>query len=90
MTLLIVIVTCAISIIAFSKRELFNKLLFAPNKILIEKEWYRMVSHGFIHADWMHLFFNMLALYMFGGIVEDYFDAIFGGKSTYYFILLYI
>jgi membrane associated rhomboid family serine protease len=90
MTIIIVVITCVISITAFSKRELFDKFLFVPSKILGNKEWYRLVSHGFIHADWMHLLFNMFVLYLFGSRVEEYFDAIFGDKGLYYFILLYV
>jgi membrane associated rhomboid family serine protease len=34
------------------------------------KEYHRFLSHGFIHADYMHLFFNMFTLYQFGRIAE--------------------
>ena len=34
-------------------------------------EYYRLLSSGFIHSDWNHLFFNMFALYMFGNNVEN-------------------
>ena len=56
------------------------------------KEWWRFFSHGLIHADWMHLIFNMYALYIFGRGVEAMYsnDEIFGAKGPLFFILLYV
>ncbi|NQY11249.1 MAG: rhomboid family intramembrane serine protease [Flavobacteriales bacterium] len=90
MTIPIVVATCIVSIMAFKNREIFNKSMFVPHKILNDKEWYRLVSHGLIHADWMHLGFNMFALFMFGKAVEHHFGRSFGSQGTFYFILLYI
>ncbi|MCH7535849.1 MAG: rhomboid family intramembrane serine protease [Bacteroidetes bacterium] len=90
MSIIIVVITCVISITAFSNKKLFDKFIFVPGRILGNKEWYRLVSHGFIHADGMHLFFNMFVLFLFGSKVEEYFNAIFGDKGIYYFILLYL
>ena len=55
-----------------------------------EKQWYRMLTSGFLHANWIHLAINMFVLYQFGGIVENLFIAPFGevmGRVNY--ILLY-
>ena len=32
---------------------------------------YQVVTHMFMHGDFFHLLFNMFALYMFGGILEQ-------------------
>jgi membrane associated rhomboid family serine protease len=32
--------------------------------------WWQLVSYGFLHGGWGHLFFNMFALYMFGLPIE--------------------
>lgn len=74
MTLIIVIVTSVVSIIAFSNRTLFSKLQFNPYQVYHRKEWYRIITHGFLHADWAHLIINMLVLYSFGTHVEYYFS----------------
>src|SRR5690606_25540007 len=42
---------------------------------------------GFIHADWMHLGFNMLTLYFFGRLVEEYFRQLFAPGV---FVLFYL
>lgn len=45
---------------------------------------WQIVTHMFMHADLMHIFFNMYALYLFGGALENY----WGTKRflIYYFV----
>jgi membrane associated rhomboid family serine protease len=64
--------------------------IFYPPAIDRENQWYRFVSSGFIHADFMHLAFNMYTFYMFGDIVEKTFLDIFGNSGKIFYILLYI
>jgi membrane associated rhomboid family serine protease len=33
-------------------------------------QYWQLVTYGFLHGSWAHLFFNMLALYMFGAEIE--------------------
>lgn len=73
MTLIFVLVTTVISILAFNNGQLFSKLQFNPYQVYHRKEYYRLISHGFIHADWLHLFVNMFVLYSFGTAVENIF-----------------
>lgn len=70
MTILLIVVTSIISIIAFGNQELFSRLQFNAYQIVHRKEYYRMLSHGFVHANWWHLFVNMFVLFMFGRYVE--------------------
>jgi hypothetical protein len=58
------------------------KLILNPYQTKSTKEWYRLFSSGFIHADWMHLFVNMFVLYSFGNIVEYYYQQIFGDIAS--------
>ena len=60
---------------------------FLPVK---HRQWYRFISSGFIHADFIHLLVNMLVLWSFGRVVEYDFARIFGEQATYYFIILYL
>jgi membrane associated rhomboid family serine protease len=62
-------------------------MVFWPAMIRERRQYYRFITSGFIHADWMHLIFNMITLYYFGRIVEIYFQQIFG-KGI--FILFYL
>ena len=91
LTLVFVILTVISSYQAFGDPGLRAKLLFIPTKIKYQKEYYRLLSHGFIHADWMHLILNMFVLYMFGSIVEDVMVTYFGemtGRLLY--LLIYV
>lgn len=90
MTLYILIITVTASIIAFYNRELMSRLIFNPYMIGVRKEWWRFVTCGFIHADWLHLGINMLVFFSFGKVVEMYYAAAFGEKATFYFLLLYL
>jgi len=76
MTIFIIIVTSLISIVAFGNRELFEKLQLNPYKVYHKKEWYRLISHGFLHADWVHLIINMIVLLSFGNAVENIFKQL--------------
>lgn len=88
-TYFIIGVTAVISYIAFSNHELANKLQFNAAQIIHRKQYYRLVSHAFIHANWTHLIVNMMVLYFFGRNSEAYLGYYFGNKATAYFLLLY-
>jgi membrane associated rhomboid family serine protease len=69
-TLIIIVTTCLVSISSFSNRSSYEKLLFDAYLIQHKKQGYRFFTHAFVHADWLHLAFNMYALYGFGTAVE--------------------
>lgn len=75
-TLIIVIITSVISIICFASDALFSRLLFSPYQVYHRKEIYRLITHGFVHVDWMHLIINMFVLYSFGSNVEHWFKQL--------------
>lgn len=83
-TYLIIAFTCLVSIPAFGNEKMTNKMVFYPARMKNGKELYRFLTHGVLHADYMHLLFNMLTLYFFGPYVES------GILNTFEFILLYI
>lgn len=88
-TLLIIIFTCIISIMAFNNREMMTRFQLNPYSVIHRGEWFRVITHGFLHADYMHLFVNMFVLFMFGGAVEEYFRAYFREKAILYLTLMY-
>lgn len=87
----ILAITVLVSYLAFQNQDLKQKLMFNPYVIKNQNQWYRFVTHGFIHADWMHLFFNAFVLYSFGLVVERDFVSLFGEtKGLFNFSLLYV
>lgn len=89
-TIVIILVTVAVTILAFSNHELFRRLAFNAYDIKHFKNSYRFVSYALIHADWIHLLINMMVLYSFGRVVETYYGFYFGNKAIFYYVLLYI
>lgn len=75
-TVAIVLFNVLLSLRGFNDRLFFEKYLFQTGSILNGKEYIRMISSGFLHAGWAHLAFNMIALWSFGGLVEDFLGSI--------------
>jgi membrane associated rhomboid family serine protease len=76
--LIIIAVTCIVSVMAFSNSRLMQDLILWPPAISRDKQYYRLLSYGLIHADPMHLFFNMFTLYFFGRVMEQLYNALLG------------
>lgn len=89
-SIIIIIITCIVSISAFSSEKIMNDLIFYPPAVSNNRQWYRFITCGFIHADIFHLAFNMYALYAFGAIVENEFMRIFQEKGKVLYLLMYI
>lgn len=82
--MIIIVVTVIVSWLAFRNHRLLQDLLLWPAIMQHNyKEWYRLLTAGFVHADTMHLAFNMITFYFFGEILEEW----IGATS---FILLYL
>jgi len=90
-TLIIIIITSIVSFIAFNDRKLFTKYQFNAYAIVNKKEYWRLITHAFLHANWIHLLINMIVLFSFGIMVEYYFVGYFGIiKGKLIFGLLYL
>jgi membrane associated rhomboid family serine protease len=89
-TLAIVILTAIVSFVAFSNQKITNDLIFYPPAVSERNQWYRFLSCALVHADTGHLVFNMLSLYMFGRVVEVYFEYIFGPSAAIMYVALYV
>lgn len=90
-TLVIILFTALVSITAFNQRSIINQLIFDPVAITHRGQWYRFFTCGWIHADWEHLLFNLLSLYLFGQIVEPAFQdqLLFGNRGKLLYLSLY-
>lgn len=88
-TTIIIILTSVISIAAFNNSRILNKLIFWPPAISIQHQYYRFITCGLVHADFMHLLFNMITLYFFGKGLENHYMGILG-LQHYYYPILYV
>ncbi len=90
MVILLVILVGIISYKGFNDVVFNTKYIFDVDRILIAKEYFRMVSSGFLHANWIHFGFNMITLSSFGilsmtwfgfwGFCLIYFGSLIGGN----------
>lgn len=88
--IILIATTVIISIRAFRNDKFFDSWTFIVDRILFHREYYRILSSGFIHVNTAHLVFNMLSLYFFAGAIEKnlgflgliaiYFGSLLGGN----------
>ena len=73
LTNIIVAVNVILSFIALQNRDVLSKLVFNAYQVAHRKEYYRVITHAFIHGGFMHLLFNMYVLCSFGNLIEQIF-----------------
>jgi membrane associated rhomboid family serine protease len=84
-------ITCIVSLRGFRSYGFEEKYIFNPEAILAGKDYYRLITSGFLHADTRHLVLNMVTLLLFGKGVElsvgsgqflaIYLTAVLGGNA---------
>jgi membrane associated rhomboid family serine protease len=87
-TLLIVLITAGVSWLGFSNPRVIQALLLWPPAVRQKSEFYRLVTYGAVHGDWMHLLFNMITLYFFGQAMERFFNQQLGQLGFVCFYVL--
>lgn len=86
-TLALIAVTSLVSWQAWERPQLLNRLILWPPAVERQQQYDRLLTHGFIHADGMHLIFNMVTLYSFGQAMERYFTVRIGSVG---YLLFYV
>lgn len=87
-TLLLIGITALVSWMAFNNRALADRLILWPPAIDRHKQYDRLVTYGFLHADFAHLLFNMITLFFFGRLIETLMLRITGHWWVY--LLFYL
>ena len=85
-TLAIIVITSIVSFMAFNNQVVMNRLLMWP-PAMQRGQYDRFITYGFVHADGMHLLFNMITLYFFGRAIEHFYRPYLSGMG---FILFYL
>ncbi|GET46292.1 rhomboid family intramembrane serine protease [Capnocytophaga felis] len=81
-TIAIIIANVLFSMQGFKDYSFFNKYKFSIREVQ-RGEYVRMLTSGFLHADWQHLIFNMITLFFFADVVIAY-------AGITHFVLVYI
>ena len=69
--LLIFIATIVVSLVAlYASQKLIDRLAFRPYFVQRRGQYYTVITHGFVHADLMHLIFNMMTFWFFAFMLE--------------------
>jgi membrane associated rhomboid family serine protease len=86
---ILILANLIVSYNGLNNRRFYNRYVFQVEKILVYKDYKRLITSGFLHVSWMHLLFNMFTLYAFGGGLEEnlgslpylliYFASLIGG-----------
>jgi membrane associated rhomboid family serine protease len=63
-------ITIITSLMAFSNDNVYANMILHPFSVSRGQRVYTVITSGFIHNDWMHLFFNMLSYYFFAFQLE--------------------
>lgn len=95
-SLLIIVANVLVSSRGFKDSNFYAKYSFEVDKIVLYKDYKRLITSGFLHVNWMHLIFNMIALLFFAGSLENsigsvyftiiYFGSLLGGELLSLFI----
>lgn len=89
--LLLILVTCLISIQSFNKPDFIYELSHYPYREYRDRQYYRLITAAFVHADLFHLFVNMFVLYGFGEYIEEQFKFFYGSiLGPLFYILFYL
>ena len=86
-TLILIGITSLISWLAWQNPKLLDALILWPPAVHKQRQWYRLLSYGFVHANFQHLLFNMVTLFFFGRIIEDVITDRIGAVG---FVLFYL
>ena len=87
-TIMLIGANLIFSFIGFSNPNMVSKTIMWPYAVKRQHQYGRFITSGFLHADFVHLFFNMFTLYFFG-INLEYAFAQFGLGGNISYLALY-
>ena len=89
-TIALIAINIIVSLIAMNNQDVLSKTIMWPYGVKRHNQFYRFITSGFIHADYMHLFFNMFTLFFFGQVVEISFSVYDIGGNIAYLALYFL
>ena len=71
LAIVLVVICCVCSFVALRNDAIMDRFAFSISAIKGGSEYYRLITSGFLHVSWLHLFVNMLVLFVFGTSMEQ-------------------
>lgn len=84
-TLILIAITSLASWSAWQQPRLLERLLFWSPAVTRGREVERFVTYGLVHGDFQHLLFNMITLYFFGRLIEQFINQQIGDLGFVFF-----
>lgn len=75
---------------AWQRPEWHKRLMLNPYNVVKHKQYYQLITSGFVHNNGMHLLLNLFTLYFFGLAIEQIFYSYFGQLGLALYVLLFI
>src|SRR4051812_29542950 len=98
-SLIIIFVNVLCSYPGFKDSAYFENYAVDVHRIIVRKEYKRLITSGFFHVSWLHLILNMITLCLFSAGVESqlgaakflfiYFASLTGGNLFALFVYRY-
>lgn len=94
--LILIALNGIVSYKGFTNNSFFEGYKFEVDRILVNKDYKRLITSGFLHVSWSHLILNMFSLFAVSGVVAAglggldfliiYFASLLGGNLLSLFI----
>ncbi len=82
-TVVLIVINVGLFLLSYLAPRLFYSLALVPVLVIRENAWWQLITYMFVHAGTGHIFFNMLALFLFGSRIEQ-------RLGSYEFLLYYL
>ncbi|MFT6828839.1 MAG: membrane associated rhomboid family serine protease [Roseivirga sp.] len=89
-TYILMVIIGLVTYFAWQRPEWHKRLMLNPYLTVQNRQYYRLLTSGFVHNNSMHLFLNLFTLYFFGLAIEQIFYTYFGDLGLALYVILFI
>lgn len=86
----LMIIIGLVTYVSWQRPDLHRKLMLNPYDTIRGRQYYRLLTSGFVHNNTTHLFLNLFTLYFMGKGVETIFAMNFGTAGPVLYVVLFI
>lgn len=90
MTILLILITLFTTYKGFNDEVFMQRWMNHPLSVVHRREYYRLLSSGFVHLDWTHLILNLITLYYFGSEIERVLGLLYPAYGKWMYVGFYL